>query len=269
MDVEVYAAPLRLTVQGQARLLVVESIRDLEAEVRFSQEQRLSELGRLAAGVAHEIYNPLGSVRLALHAAERAASAEPPAVAEIREDLALVDHEVEQCIRVTERLLKLSMPPAWQEELIDLGAVVAETLKLLHWEAETRSVEIGLEVADPPLRVLASDGDLRMMTLNLAQNACHAMPQGGRLRVRCAREQGLVTIVFEDTGIGIEPRDQVRIFEPFFSRRADGVRGTGLGLAITKSIVESHRGRIGVESEPDQGCRVTVSFPDADAEPGS
>lgn len=266
MDVEVYAAPMTVSVQGQARLLVVESIRDLEAEVRFSQEQRLSELGRLAAGVAHEIYNPLGSVRLALHAAERAARAEPPELAEIQEDLALVDHEVEQCIGVTERLLKLSMPPAVQEELVDLGAVVAETLKLLHWEAETRAVQIEFQTEDPPLRVLASDGDLRMVTLNLAQNACHAMPQGGRLTVRCAREQGEIRLAFEDTGVGIEPRDLVRVFEPFFSRRADGVRGTGLGLAITKSIVESHGGRIGIESEPGQGCRVTVRFPDADGD---
>lgn len=268
-EVEVYAAPLHTNVDGAPRLLVVESIRDLEQEVRFSQEQRLSELGRLAAGVAHEIYNPLGSVRLALHAAARAASAEPPAVGEIQEDLALVDHEVEQCIGVTERLLKLSMPPAMQDELVDLGAVVSETLKLLRWEAEIKSVQIEFHAEDPPLRVLASDGNLRMMTLNLAQNACHAMPQGGRLTVRCARDQGEISVVFKDTGAGIEPRDLARVFEPFFSRRADGVRGTGLGLAITKSIVESHGGRIRIESEPGQGCQVTVRFPDADADPGT
>ena len=265
-DVEVYAAPMRVSVQGEARLLVVEAIRDLEEEVRFSQEQRLSELGRLAAGVAHEIYNPLGSLRLALHAAEQAGSADPPRTEELTEYLTLVEHEVEQCIRVTERLLKLSMPPAAQEELVDLDEIVGETLKLLSWEAEERSVEIAFEASSPPLRVLASDSDLRMMALNLAQNACHAMPHGGRLSVFCRRGEGRVTVDFEDTGVGIDPRDQVRVFAPFFSRRADGVRGTGLGLAITKSIVESHGGAIRIDSAPGRGCRVRVSFPDADAD---
>jgi signal transduction histidine kinase len=115
------------------------------------------------------------------------------------------------------------------------------------------------------LRILATDSDLRMVALNLAQNACHAMPRGGALTVRCTRDQNHVRVVFEDTGVGIDPRDQLRIFEPFFSRRADGVRGTGLGLSITKSIVENHRGTISVSSEPGQGSRIAVAFPDADA----
>jgi signal transduction histidine kinase len=117
-----------------------------------------------------------------------------------------------------------------------------------------------------PLRVLAADSDLRMMTLNLAQNACHAMPGGGRLTVHCRREGNGIVIRFEDTGIGIAPADQSRIFEPFFSRRADGVRGTGLGLPITKAIVEGHGGSIEVESERGRGSRFTVRFADADAD---
>ena len=73
-------------------------------------------------------------------------------------------------------------------------------------------------------------------------------------------------IGFEDTGVGIAPNDRRRIFEPFFSRRADGVRGTGLGLSITKSIVESHGGTVAVQSEPGRGTRITLSFPDPDSE---
>ncbi|MFY9973484.1 MAG: ATP-binding protein [Chromatiaceae bacterium] len=267
LDVEIYAAPLQVVTDGAPRRMVVESIRDLEQQVRFSHEQRLSELGRLAAGVAHEIHNPLAAVRMALHAARLAyesADAEP---AHVLESLALVDHEVEKCSEVTERLLKLSMTPSSQPELVSVDRVVEDTIRLLCWETESQRVELNLEVEGAPLRVLASDSDLRMITLNLTQNACHAMPKGGLLSVRCARNGDRVEILFEDTGIGIDARDLPRIFEPFFSRRADGLRGTGLGLPITKSIVESHGGTIRVESEPGHGSRFTVAFLDADLAP--
>lgn len=266
LDVELYAAPMRVTQRGEERLLVIESIRDLEQEVKFSHEQKLSELGRLAAGVAHEIHNPLAAIRMALHAAEQANAAAKPDRAQVTDYLTLVDQEVEKCSQVTERLLKLSVPPPEQQELVNIERVLDETLKLLRWEAETRSVSIRLCTEGAPLRILATDSDLRMMTLNLAQNACHAMPKGGSLTVRCQRSSGRIEINFDDTGVGIDSTDRVRIFEPFFSRRADGERGTGLGLSITKSIVENHQGTIEVDGEPAKGCRMTVRFPDADVE---
>jgi signal transduction histidine kinase len=266
MDVELYAAPMRVTLRGKEQLLVIESIRDLAQQVKFSHEQKLSELGRLAAGVAHEIHNPLAAVRMALHAAEKANAADRPDRSQVSDYLALVDQEVEKCSQVTERLLKLSVPPPEQQELVSVDRIVDETLKLLRWEAESKSVSIRLCTEDAPLRILATDSDLRMVALNLAQNAIHAMPRGGSLTVRCQRADGRIVIQFEDTGIGIDPRDRIRIFEPFFSRRADGVRGTGLGLSITKSIVENHQGDIRVRGEPGKGSRVTVDFPDADFE---
>ena len=124
---------------------------------------------------------------------------------------------------------------------------------------------LDLEVEGAPLWVLAADSDLRMVTLNLAQNACHAMPKGGRLGIRCRREGEWVSIRFEDTGTGIAPDDRSRIFEPFFSRRADGVRGTGLGLSISKAIVEGHGGSIEVEGELGRGSRFRVRLRDVDA----
>ena len=269
LDVETYAAPLQVMRDGRPRRMVVESIRDLRRQVRFSHEQRLSELGRLAAGVAHEIHNPLTSLRLVVHAAEHINQTPGEHQAELAQHLTLVMQQVEQCERVTERLLKLSMPPSTRPELVNLDAVLDDTLKLLAWEAETAGIRMELQVVDPPLRVLAADSDLRMMALNLAQNACHAMPRGGRLLVRCMRQGAQVSARFEDTGVGIRAADLQSIFEPFFSRRADGVRGTGLGLSITKAIVEGHGGSIDVDSAPGQGSRFTVCFPDADALPAS
>ena len=265
LEVEVYAAPLCTSLGGRPRRMVVESIRDLQQQVRFSHEQRLSELGRLAAGVAHEIHNPLAAVRMALHAAEQIGAQAEPDRDLLSDYLQLVDHEVEKCIQVTERLLKLSIPPPSVEELVTLDRVIEDTLKLLGWEAQNRSVQIRFSAEGSPLRVLATDSDLRMMALNLAQNACHAMPEGGSLAVRCWREAGEVAVTFEDSGVGIEPLDLARIFDPFFSRRADGVAGTGLGLSITKTIVEGHGGRISVESTLGKGSRFTVTLADADA----
>jgi signal transduction histidine kinase len=185
----------------------------------------------------------------------------------LAEYLELVDHEVVKCIEVTERLLKLSIPPSSQQELVVLERVVEDTLKLLGWEAQNKAIQVRFSVDGPPLRVLATDSDLRMMTLNLAQNACHAMPRGGSLVVRCWRDGDRVAVLFEDSGVGIEPADLPRIFDPFFSRRADGVNGTGLGLSITKNIVEGHGGTIRVESAPGAGTRFVVSLPDADVPP--
>lgn len=267
LDVETYAAPMTLTQGGETRHLVVESIRDLNQAVRFSHEQRLSELGRLAAGVAHEIHNPLGSVRLALHAAEAAARAQVPDLEGVQACLALVDQEVDSCIQVTHRLLRLSVPPPDHQELVDVTEAVDDTLKLLAWEAGERSVQIQQEGDQGPLRVLATDAELRMAILNLAQNALHAMPQGGVLTVECQRRDGRIDIAFADTGVGIAPEDLDRIFQPFFSRRADGVEGTGLGLSITKAFVDSHRGRIAVTSELSHGSRFVMQFPDADLDP--
>jgi signal transduction histidine kinase len=209
----------------------------------------LSELGRLAAGVAHEIHNPLASVRMALHAALQALASDPPRLELAGEYLVLVDQEVDKCNQVTERLLKLSVPPPSQPELVSLEQVVDDNLRLLHWEAD----------------ILASDSELRMAILNLCQNALHAMPKGGRLSVSLGRESGQIRIRVEDTGIGIPPSNLQRIFEPFFSRRADGVRGTGLGLAITKDIVSRHGGGIAIHSVLGQGTCVSLLFPDADA----
>ena len=264
LDVETYAAPVTLTRNGETRQLVVESIRDLGQEVRFSHEQRLSELGRLAAGVAHEIYNPLGSVRLALHAAQGAARAEPPDQAQIEECLGLVDQEVDTCIQVTQRLLRLSVPAPDHQELVEVNDVVDDTLRLLAWEAAERGVAVRTEVPRTPLRILATDSELRLAVLNLAQNALHAMPSGGTLTVTCAASAGRVEIVFTDTGVGIDPADLARIFQPFFSRRADGVAGTGLGLSITKAFAAAHGGGITVASDVGRGSRFTLDFPDAD-----
>lgn len=264
LEAEVYAAPLRIREHGAELRLVVESIRDLGAQVRWSHEQKLSELGKLAAGVAHEIHNPLASVRFALHAIRGALPATQ--AEEVASPLAIVDEEIDRCINITERLLKLAVAPPAQPELVDLKVAAGETLSLLRWEAESLGIELQTDLADG-IRVVANDGEIRMIVLNLAQNAFHAMPEGGRLRVTTRRDGAEVLIELEDTGVGIPAEDLDRIFEPFFSRRADGAAGTGLGLSISRSLAKAFHGELTVESRVDVGSRFTVHLPDAARSP--
>lgn len=261
-DVEIYAAPLSAFFEGERQTLVVESIRDLTKQIKYSHEQKLSELGKLATGVAHEIHNPLASVRLALDSLRRGVS---DADSEITDYLELVDHEVDKCVKFTERLLRLGMSPSEMPELVEIAPVVDDTLGLLRWEAEQRHIVVNSQL-EPGLRVLASDSELRMVMLNLIQNAFHAMPEGGELRVSSRLDAPWVEIAVRDTGIGIETERLSRIFDPFYSRRADGASGTGLGLSIVRTIVEGYGGRIEVQSEAGRGSTFIVRLPDAASE---
>lgn len=264
--VETSAARLTQTKDGVSRVYVIEAIRDLEQPVKYSQEQRLSEIGQLAAGVAHEIYNPLASVRLGLQALLRRATTAEKLDTETCEFLGIVDGEVEKCIRVTKRLLDLSQVPSQSLQLVSLSTVIPEVVSLLHFEAEQSRIKLEIVLGPDDLRVFATDSELRMLTLNLAQNAFHAMPSGGTLKIAGRTSGGEVVVSFTDTGVGIEADTLPHIFEPFFSKRADGVSGTGLGLTICKAITTRYQGRIEVQSTPRKGTTFTIVFPQADAD---
>jgi signal transduction histidine kinase len=263
IPVEISAAPLVLDTGSGRQRLVIEVIRDLGHEMRISQEQRLSAIGLLAAGVAHEIRNPLTSVHLGFASINREIS--EGRVANVAEYLKLIEAEIERCIDVTSRLLKLSAPAESLPELVTVSVAVTEVLSLLRAEAQKGGVEVVIDVPSS-LRIIASDGELRMVVFNLSQNALHAMPKGGRLEVRGALVGANVQLTFSDTGVGIAADDLQRIFDPFWSRRADNVQGTGLGLSICREIVKHHKGTIEVRSTLGAGTRFIVTLPSADAE---
>lgn len=267
---EIYAAPMHLQdpdLEWGGRRFIVESIRDLEQETLISHEQKLSQIGRLAAGVAHEIHNPLASVRLALDSLFRFSDAQGNRLpGEIHAAMELVDREIDRCIEVTERLLKLSMFAGGQPQIVHLNQAISETLSLLQWEAEEDGIRIEQSLATDDPRIVANESDVRIIVLNLVQNAFHAMPDGGLLRVSSRRVGGDVEMCFHDSGRGIPLEDLRSIYDPFFSRRADGKEGTGLGLSITRKLVEGHGGSIRVESSPDEGTCFCIRFPDPDTE---
>jgi PAS domain S-box-containing protein len=265
LDVEIYAAPMTIVRDGKEVTLLVESIRDLTQKVRFTHEQRLSELGRLAAGVAHEIYNPLSSMKLALHSLAKIIVREQQPD-EIGDYLDIAEQQMDQCIRITDRLLHLSASPSDKTQLVDIQPAVEDTLSLVSWDAQEASIDMVVQFPKQPLRVFANDGEMRMLVLNLVQNAFHAMPAGGELHITGSLEDDEVVVRFCDTGVGISQQNLSRLFMPFFSRRADGVEGTGLGLPISRAIVESFEGALDVESELGKGSCFIVRLPEASVE---
>ncbi len=260
MPVEIVSAPLRDPATGE--WLVVEAIRDLSAQITVTQEQRMAELGQLATGVAHEIHNPLASVRLGLQAMIRAAERGRPSE-EIFSYLRQVDEAVDQCISVTGKLLRLSMPPAQHLQVVDVAEVVEDIVSLLRFEAERQGVEVHLDVRREH-RVLATDTEMRMVVLNMVQNAFHAMPEGGRLEIATRKGGGGILLCISDTGVGMDAQTMEHIFDPFFSRRADRAEGTGLGLTICRAIVERYEGKIEVRSTPGQGTVFIITLPAAE-----
>ncbi|MFN3883486.1 MAG: sensor histidine kinase [Rhodocyclaceae bacterium] len=258
---EVHAVLVEIGNDTGMTRYVVESIRDLGENVRISQEQRLSELGLLAAGIAHEIHNPLGSVRLGVQGLAREIRASRITPEQIAEYMALIDQEIDNCIAVTRRLLLLARPPDNSLNLVILNDALTDTMRLLEYDAQTHGIVQRIELPDATLRILADEAEVRMIFLNLIQNAHHAMPSGGTLSARLTQDDGWAVIEIADTGVGMPPEIIARIFDPFFSQRADHVKGTGLGLTIVKSIVERMRGTIEVDSTPGGGTRFVIRLP--------
>jgi len=259
--VEVHAVLVERSGSAGQERLIVESTSDLSEVARLSQEQRLSELGLLAAGIAHEIHNPLGSMRLAVDGLLRnfrQGNMDPQRICSYLE---MMNAEIDRCTGVTQRLLLLSRLPQQQAQIVSLNQAVNDTLQLLDFDAQSHGIVQHQDLAADNLRVLADDSDLRMVVLNLVQNAHHAMPDGGIVTVRTHAEDKSAVIEVRDTGLGIPSGMIDHIFDPFFSHRADGEGGTGLGLAICKTIIERYAGTIEVSSVPGQGAVFSVRLP--------
>jgi len=240
---------------------VVELLRDLSTLTRYSQEQRLSEIGMLAAGIAHEIHNPLASVRLAVQSLTRSTSENALGQDELQDCLGMVDGEIDRCIEVTRRLLLLCRHPSEVLQSVDVNYAMHDAAMLLSYDAMAGNIEQIEEFAPELPLVHADPSELRMMIFNMVQNAHHAMPEGGKVHLRSRIEADHVLIEIVDTGVGIAPENLSRIFQPFYSQRADGELGTGLGLSIVRSTVSRYHGTIEVDSVPGRGTRFSIRLP--------
>lgn len=242
-------------VGGPERILTIEDLTErVELRQQMGRVERLASLGRLSAGIAHEVRNPLTGISLLLDDLHDRLLSNTGDQQLIRRAL----QEIERLEALVTELLKFSSQTDLRLEPGDIGEVLRSTLFLIGKQCEHKRVALIEELADdiPPFPLDANK--LKQCFLNLVNNALEAMPDGGTLKVQSKVSEGEVLVAISDTGVGI-PADRLKlIFEPFYTSKGDG---TGLGLAITYNIVSDHGGQVDVESRPGQGSTFTVSFP--------
>jgi signal transduction histidine kinase len=233
-----------------------EELRHLQDELIRSE--RMAAVGQLAAGLSHEIDNPIGII---LGFAELLA-ADMPEDDPRREDLQTIIDESRRCKRIVRGLLDFSRPPVLGVVPTDVNDVVRATLGAAESQRLFKGVTVRTELADGMPALTADPDRLRQVFMNLLINAAQAMDGEGSIDVVTGYdpETGVVGITFADTGPGIKDTDLDRVFEPFFTTKRPG-EGTGLGLAICKRLLEEQGGTITVESEPGHGAFFTVTLP--------
>ncbi len=236
---------------------VEERTRELrEMQDFLIQSEKLASLGKIAAGIAHEINNPLTSILINTHLMLEKLDKKQ----EFYENLSLIAEETSRCTQIVKGLLEFARQSPPQKVFTDINELIDRTTQLLENQASFQNVRIVKEL-DRTLPLLKLDrGKIQQVFWNLMVNACEAMPKGGQLSIstRLSSDKKFVEVRFIDTGIGIPKENIHKLFDPFFTTKASG---TGLGLAISYGIIQQHQGWIEVKSEPGQGTMFMVSFP--------
>ncbi len=246
----------RLEDEVRARTAELEREQDERRELdrQMFQMEKLATVGELTMGIAHEIGNPLAGMK----AVTQALQYEEDLPTGVTEALKRLEAETDRLTDFLKSYHGFAAPQATQPESVPLEAAVADVLFWLRKEARSLGIEIVSDVA-PGLTVLADLHQIKQVLLNLAMNAVHAMPQGGRLEIRARpADGGFAEIAVRDTGGGIAPELLARIFDPFFTTRADG---TGLGLSIVRKIAQAHGATLTVDSTVGQGSCFTLRWP--------
>ncbi len=239
------------------RLLLFDDVTQRERmEEQMSQTEKLTSLGLLAAGVAHEVNTPLAVISNYIQMLAKQMPENDPRHS-------IIEKIVKQTFRASEivnNLLNFSRTGAAEVANIDVNQVVEETLSLVSHPLKTSQIQVVKKLGDGLPAVRGSANKLQQVFLNLFLNARDAMPSGGILEVRTSAHNGSVEIEVVDTGAGI-PREHIhRIFDPFFTTKASG-RGTGLGLSVSYGIIKEHAGKVDVRSAPGKGTSFHVEFP--------
>jgi len=235
-----------------------------DVQGQIAQSEKLAAIGQLAAGIMHEINNPLATIGACVDAVSGYADQVPAeARAKVDEYLKIMDSEVERCKRIVNNLLDLSRPRGSPKRTVSVNEIVEETLLLLKHHDRFKALTLTRRLADGLPPVLAAKDQLIQLFMALMLNAADAMDARGTLTVTTGmnpERHDEILVAFSDTGTGIAQADLQKIFEPFYTTKPQG-RGTGLGLSICYTIVADHRGRIEVDSAMGRGSTFTVYLP--------
>jgi nitrogen fixation/metabolism regulation signal transduction histidine kinase len=243
----------------------ITELKKLEISVR--QGERLAELGTLAAGMAHEIRNPLSTIKTFVQLLPR--KIEKPGFLEKFQRT--VPRELDQINRLVEDLLELARVPKYKFEKTDIKALLEQTIDFLEEEMQRQQIDCRCEYSNDLPPIQADVSQLAKAFNNLIRNAVQAMPLGGKLLIKALYQKehlegtpkfsvrnGWMTLTFQDTGVGVSPEDMKNIFNPFFTTKDIG---TGLGLAITHKVITEHGGKIDVESHEGKGSLFRIYLP--------
>lgn len=237
---------------------MVASLREKEVmEANLRQAQRLSAIGNLAAGVAHDVRNPLNAIKLlASHAND--SLPDNPDTARARRQIDTIRNEVHRLEDIVSGFLSLAKERELAPEPSRVDELVAECVRLVHQDAKGRDVQLQTELRACDAELMLDPKQWTRAVLNVLLNALDACPEGGRVRVYTRCTEFACEVEVRDDGPGMT-RDQIEhAFDPYFTTKPTG---TGLGLSITRGIIEEHGGHIEITSTPGQGCQVLISMP--------
>lgn len=235
---------------------VEERTRELkEAQTQLIHSEKLASIGRLSAGIAHEINNPLGAILIYSYLLKEDLKESP-----YRGNIEKIIKETEKVKNIVNGLLEFARPREPQFKPVDVNSIVEKTLDMLSRQVLFHNIVIKKSIWNSPLIVRADESQIQQVFTNIIINAAEAMNGKGELTIKTRLSDGkYAEIEFTDTGCGIPPERMSRIFEPFFTTKTD--RGVGLGLSISQSIITRHNGFISVQSEVNKGTTFIVRLP--------
>jgi signal transduction histidine kinase len=232
-----------------------------QLEQRIVHAEKLATVGQLAAGVVHELNNPLTSISVYSDYLLKQAQEQGGKPSDVHK-LKRIHESADRILRFSRELLAYARPRAEEPRILSVPHLISSSLEYCDHLITQRGVhvQVALEPGLPPM--MGVSAQLQQVLVNLVTNACHAMPEGaGKLELRAGQnEAGEVEIRLIDNGSGISPDHLTRVFEPFFSTKGEG-HGTGLGLSIVRNIVELHNGRVTLQSEIGHGTTFALTFP--------
>lgn len=243
-----------LTRKNEALSAANEDMQSMQDQLLRSE--RLAAIGQLAAGVSHEIDNPVGIILGHAELVLEDLEAEDP----LREDVAAIIDECRRCKRITGGLLGFARSPEGNLESVDLNQLVEEALASLRPQKLFKDLGLSIAGSEEKLSVIGDADQLRQVMINLLLNAAQALRGRGQLEVVLARESANGLIHVDDSGPGIPVEEREKVFQPFFSTKAPG-EGTGLGLPLCRKLIESFEGEISIHQSTLGGARVSVSLP--------
>ena len=264
--VRLYMVPFRGEARGDARrfaVILTDVTRDKHATAQQLENERTSSILLLAAGVAHELGNPLNSLTIHLQLITRKlkklkASKDTESLVE---SVDVCRAEVARLDGIIAHFLEAIRPQPPDLAELDLTEVLAEVLRFQQREFADRRIAVEVEASGDLPVVMADRNQLKQVFFNLAKNALDAMEPGGRLKIRARADDDSVFLLFGDSGSGIKQEDLVRVFQPYHTTKPGG---HGLGLMIVQRILREHGGQVGIESKEGVGTVVTLQFPRKD-----